>query len=514
MARNQDFVVRNTFLEVDEKERVDTKCEGWRRLVSEPVELYSTSCREEQSPYDEYEAGEESARGLSCDNLDSSMTPEQQRIRVAKAQGAQAALGGSIVVVKKTFFEVEKIDGETRTRSESEPTSLPQRWGEMDLSDDEIFVQPAVKEVSIALDELFAHGSVTLGPDDGVDTITITSRQRRMRSQGTDWHQGHAGAARGKQVPPPHDGYGSMRRSSKEEKPRQNNPRDGQLGFLKDESITRQEPPWCGVTTVMMRNLPNKYTQQMLLNELRDAGFKLREDYDFFYLPMDHNNCANLGYCFINFTATSRANAFAAAFSGQKLRRFNSHKTALIMPASIQGYERNYSYYVSTRVSQAADPQYRPLFLKHEKPSSELMAFDVDEFSTAGLQVTRPSGGLGTTASRRRQARQTERNARKESWESWESTQSSGGEVMCLDPDQSTVNVVQQQNCGPSFCFNCGNACGIEFRFCGFCGASLANLGCEAGSMMMMAPMNAGAIGFMLAPQMMALPMPLMHYST
>eukprot|EP00971_Amphidinium_carterae_P036238 712265-Amphidinium_carterae.1 len=53
----------------------------------------------------------------------------------------------------------------------------------------------------------------------------------------------------------------------------------------------------------MMRNLPNKYTQQMLLEdfhlaektpessmpfqELQEAGFTLQQDLDFFYLPMD-----------------------------------------------------------------------------------------------------------------------------------------------------------------------------------------------------------------------------------
>jgi hypothetical protein len=115
----------------------------------------------------------------------------------------------------------------------------------------------------------------------------------------------------------------------------------------------------------MMRNIPNKYRQQMLLDELQDAGFRMETDFDFFYLPMDHSNAANLGYAFINFCDTALANAFASAFSGKKMRRFNSHKTVMVMPASIQGYERNYRYYSSTRVAQADDPAYRPMFLKH-----------------------------------------------------------------------------------------------------------------------------------------------------
>lgn len=136
------------------------------------------------------------------------------------------------------------------------------------------------------------------------------------------------------------------------------------LSQMKNNDITKMEPPWTDVTTVMMRNLPNKYTQQMLLEELSDGGFRLQTDFDFFYLPMDHTNAANLGYCFINFCQTAMANAFASAFSGKKMRRFNSNKTVVVMPASIQGYDKNYSYYSSTRVVQAEDPQYRPLFLR------------------------------------------------------------------------------------------------------------------------------------------------------
>lgn len=51
-------------------------------------------------------------------------------------------------------------------------------------------------------------------------------------------------------------------------------------------------------TTLMIKNIPNKYTKDMLLN-LIDVNFKNK--YDFFYLPMDFNNKCNVGYAFINF---------------------------------------------------------------------------------------------------------------------------------------------------------------------------------------------------------------------
>lgn len=53
-----------------------------------------------------------------------------------------------------------------------------------------------------------------------------------------------------------------------------------------------------GRTTLMIRNIPNKYTQDLLLEEF-NKNFKVK--FDFFYLPIDYNNACNVGYAFINF---------------------------------------------------------------------------------------------------------------------------------------------------------------------------------------------------------------------
>lgn len=132
----------------------------------------------------------------------------------------------------------------------------------------------------------------------------------------------------------------------------------------RNNAITHQPPPWKDVYTVMMRNLPNKYSQQMLLEELQLNKFQLQSEIDFFYLPMDHYSAVNLGYCFINFVDPCVANAFAAVFGGRRMRHFNSQKTIMVMPASMQGFDKNYAYYSNTRVAQAEDPQYRPIFTR------------------------------------------------------------------------------------------------------------------------------------------------------
>ncbi len=114
------------------------------------------------------------------------------------------------------------------------------------------------------------------------------------------------------------------------------------------------------VTTLMIRNIPNRYTQSELMQEIKEAGFDNK--FDFFYLPMDHETHANFGYAFINFIEERDVDPFTKRFNGLKLNRFTSNKIIQIVPAQLQGFQANLQHYCKKAVCTDDNLDYRPLF--------------------------------------------------------------------------------------------------------------------------------------------------------
>ncbi|CAH0488537.1 unnamed protein product [Peronospora farinosa] len=118
-------------------------------------------------------------------------------------------------------------------------------------------------------------------------------------------------------------------------------------------------------TTLMIRNIPNKYTQQMLLTEINRNH---RGNYDFFYLPIDFKNKCNMGYAFINFIEAARIEAFHEEFNGQKWTNFNSEKVCAISYARLQGKQAMVARFQNSSLLEKHE-SYRPLVFGSSGPS-------------------------------------------------------------------------------------------------------------------------------------------------
>lgn len=108
-----------------------------------------------------------------------------------------------------------------------------------------------------------------------------------------------------------------------------------------EEPVTSVLPP--GTTTAMLRNIPNKYTQNGLVERLHMGGFK--GELDFIYLPIDFKNKCNVGYAFMNFRTPEACARFAAEYhhcnSRDKLPGYNSRKICEVSEARFQGRAEN-----------------------------------------------------------------------------------------------------------------------------------------------------------------------------
>ena len=87
-------------------------------------------------------------------------------------------------------------------------------------------------------------------------------------------------------------------------------------------------------TTLIIRNIPNKYTISLLLDELKT---NFENKFDILYLPQDYINNSNLGFGFINFVNHMHLILFYEEFVGKKWNCFNSKKRCQLAYSKYQG---------------------------------------------------------------------------------------------------------------------------------------------------------------------------------
>ena len=104
----------------------------------------------------------------------------------------------------------------------------------------------------------------------------------------------------------------------------------GEKQFLNlDDIVTGKDTR----TTVMIRNIPIKYTDQILTNALSEFNGK----YDCLYMPYDYEKNGNKGYAFINFVNPLHILYFYEKFNGKKWIHFESAKICELNCAHFQG---------------------------------------------------------------------------------------------------------------------------------------------------------------------------------
>lgn len=123
-------------------------------------------------------------------------------------------------------------------------------------------------------------------------------------------------------------------------------------------------------TSLMIRNIPNKYNQTMLTAELDINHQGL---YDYIYLPIDPKNKCNCGYAFINLVHPVIILSLYKEFNGRSWSNFNSEKICELTYGRLQGRDQLLAQLEGSGVMQQSDPGKKPLILDTETPDSELL---------------------------------------------------------------------------------------------------------------------------------------------
>jgi len=119
-------------------------------------------------------------------------------------------------------------------------------------------------------------------------------------------------------------------------------------------------------TTLMIRNLPNDYTQAMVLELLESKGFG-SNTYNFFYLPIDFQTRVALGYAFIDLAHPSLVQPFWEVLDGFSDWVVRSGKVCWVSWCEpSQGLETHIERYRNSPVMHDSVPdEHKPLLLEN-----------------------------------------------------------------------------------------------------------------------------------------------------
>lgn len=208
----------------------------------------------------------------------------------------------------------------------------------------------------------------TLQLSELVDAVSAKAMPQTVLQQNQQLHQQPS-----QQHPPPpslpqhkhiHQSQSERHQPSQLQQQRQRSHQQWQRFSSKKSSDTGEtpamepcDPTW---TTLMIRNIPNNYTREMLLATFCQEGFEGM--YDFVYLPIDFSTSAALGYAFLNLVSHNTARHFWERFSGFSKWSIPSKKSCdLCWCQPYQGLAANIEHYRNS-------PVIHPSVLDEHKP--------------------------------------------------------------------------------------------------------------------------------------------------
>ncbi|EOX97888.1 hypothetical protein QUC31_015449 [Theobroma cacao] len=158
-------------------------------------------------------------------------------------------------------------------------------------------------------------------------------------------------------------------------------------------------------TTIMIRNIPNRYTREMLKDFLDQHCMLTNRDqvqsqngdadeepllsaFDFLYLPIDFVTKSNKGYAFVNFTNPQAARKFFDAWHHKRWQCFQSHKICEIYCAKLQGMEQLVKHFERM---EFPSEDFQPVSFDPSRDGSKQLAEETRVGRCRGSRCTEPN---------------------------------------------------------------------------------------------------------------------------
>jgi len=110
-----------------------------------------------------------------------------------------------------------------------------------------------------------------------------------------------------------------------------------------------------GVTTLVVRNVPARYTKEMLMREWPPNG-----TYDFLYLPFNFKAKRTAGFVYVNCTSHEAAVKFYSQWQGKSLCNKGIAKRLSIGVAEAQGLDANLRHVAASNISRIKNSKHLP----------------------------------------------------------------------------------------------------------------------------------------------------------